>query len=99
MYPEFEITRTDVVPGIPLKLGHLVYGSWNEAHEYCQSKDLYLSTLTTTIRAQLKYAINLQFREYGWNFSDAYIFAGLHRSNEVSRILFLSFIFLFFTGP
>ena len=53
----YEITRTDVIPGMPLRLGHFVYGSWNEAHKYCQARNLYLSTLSPSLMEQLRYTI------------------------------------------
>ena len=82
----YEISRTDVIPGIPLKLGDLVYGSWNEAHKYCQTRNLYLSTLTPSLKEMLRYTINLLYQEHGFIHLGAYIFAGLHRINEVSTL-------------
>ena len=80
----YEISRTDVIPGIALRLGHLVYGSWNEEHDYCQARNLYLSTLSPSLMEQLRYTINLQYQKHGFNHSASYIFAGLHHINEVS---------------
>ena len=82
----YEISRTDVIPGIPLRLGHLVYESWSDAHDYCQARNLYLSTLTPSLMEQLRYTINLQYQERGYSHSGSYIFAGLHRINEVSTL-------------
>ena len=82
----YEISRTDVIPGIPLRLGHLMYGSWNDGHKYCQARNLYLSTLTPSLMEQLRYTINLLYQKHGFNHSGAYIFAGLHRINEVSTL-------------
>ena len=80
----YERSRTDVVSGIPLNLSHLVYGNWRDALEYCQAKELHLSTLTPSLMEQLKYTFNIKYPEHGWNDKDAYIFAGLHRNNVVS---------------
>ena len=85
----YEISRTDVITGIPLKLGDLVYGSWNDAHEYCLSKNLYLSTLTASLMERLRYTLNMKYPENGWNHTDAYIFAGLHRKSAVSILPWL----------
>ena len=81
-----EISRTDIIGGIPLKLSPLVYWSWNDAHAYCRAKDLYLPTLTPDIMEQLKYTLNLQYLQHGWKHSIAYIFAGLHHHNLVSAM-------------
>ena len=80
----YEVSRTDVLPGIRLKLGHLMFSSWNYAHKYCQERNLHLSTLTPSLREHLIYTINLEYGEHGFNLSGSYIFAGLHRRNKVS---------------
>ena len=72
----YEISRTDVVPGTLLNLTDMVYGSWSDAQH------LHLGTIT--LMEELKHTINFQYPHYGWNHSYAYIFAGLHRRNEVS---------------
>ena len=74
----YEISRPNIVDKIPLNLSTLVLGSWNDAHAYCRSKDLYLATSTPSIMEQLKYTLILQYLQHGWNHSVAYIFVGLH---------------------
>ena len=82
----YETSRTDVTDGIPLALGDPVNGSWNDAHEYCLSKGLYLSTLTATLMERLRYTLNLMYPKHGWKHTDAYIMAGLHRNSTVSML-------------
>ena len=73
----------DIIGETALNLSHVMYLSWNDAHEHCRSQDLYLATLTPDIMEQLKYTLNMQYEQHGWQHSIAYIFAGLHRHNLV----------------
>ena len=79
----YETSKTDVVPQNPAQLSPLVHGSWYNVSEYCLAKNLSLGTFTPSVREKIRYTLNMQYLEYGWDQSELYIFAGLHRDDMV----------------
>ena len=79
-------SRTDINHKVrSLELTDLMYGNWNEAHEFCMSRGLHLATLTGNLSERLKVTADLNFSVYGWK--QPYVFAGLHRHNLVGNYM------------
>ena len=62
-----------------------MYGSWNDAHEYCMERNSTLFTLQPSLAGHLMDLVNVA--EHGWKQSEKHFFAGLQCTKLVCTLM------------